>query len=303
MSTGALLASAGWPMTVASVVALVSYVATLRLAVRTQPASAAPPSQASVPVPASGSRGWGGGLLMLGWLAQGVAIAVHAAGLELDPPGTRFGFAPVLSLTVWLVLAVYAIESRVLPLPALQRVLALLGAASVALALVFPGELRPHAGSPWAPIHWVLGIASYGLFGVAVLHAGLLRKAEQRLRLKTGLGAAPALLPQNVHGVFGLPLLRLERLTFRFVEAGFIVLSATILLGGCFAMPWRWDHKTIFSLLSWAVFAGLLAGRHRRGWRGRQATRWLYAGAGLLLLAYVGSRFVLEVLLQRSASG
>ena len=55
----------------------------------------------------------------------------------------------------------------------------------------------------------------------------------------------------------------------------------------------------MLSLLGWAVFGALLAGRHWRGWRGQQATRWLYAGALLLLLAYAGSRFVLEVLLGR----
>jgi ABC-type uncharacterized transport system permease subunit len=61
-----------------------------------------------------------------------------------------------------------------------------------------------------------------------------------------------------------------------------------------------WDHKRVFTLLSWGVFAVLLTGRWRLGWRGRTATRMLYAGSGLLLLAYVGSRFVLEVLLHRS---
>ncbi|MDH3460672.1 MAG: cytochrome c biogenesis protein CcsA, partial [Burkholderiaceae bacterium] len=69
--------------------------------------------------------------------------------------------------------------------------------------------------------------------------------------------------------------------------------------GWSFAAPWRWDHKTVFSTLSWVVFAGLLAGRHAFGWRGRRAMRWLYAGAVLLLLAYAGSRFVWEVVLQR----
>ena len=62
---------------------------------------------------------------------------------------------------------------------------------------------------------------------------------------------------------------------------------------------WRWDHKTVFSLLAWIVFAGLLAGRRAFGWRGPRATGWLYAGAVLLLLAYAGSRFVLEVVLHR----
>ena len=98
----------------------------------------------------------------------------------------------------------------------------------------------------------------------------------------------------------GVPLLRLERLTFRFVAAGFVVLSAAIALGAWFASPWRWDHKAVFSMLGWGVFAGLLAGRRAFGWRGAKAAGWLYAGAALLLLAYVGSRFVLEVLLHRS---
>ena len=97
-----------------------------------------------------------------------------------------------------------------------------------------------------------------------------------------------------------MPLLRLERLTFRFVDAGFVVLSAALLLGAWFANPWRWDHKTVFSMLGWAgVRRRCSSGRHAFGWRGRRATRWLYAGAALLLLAYVGSRFVLEVLLHR----
>ncbi len=295
MNAGWLNASAGWPLTVASAIALLAYAAAVVLASRALPA---PGASAAVAERASNAAALEGSLLTLGWLAQGIAIAVHAAGLDLDPPGTRFGFGPALSVTVWLVLAVYAIESRVLPLPALKRVLALLGGAAVALALAFPGELRPLAGSPWAPIHWVLGIASYGLFGAAVLHAVLLGNAERRLRLKPAAGPALA----DGRGMFGLPLLRLEKLTFRFVDAGFAVLTATVLLGWWFSDPWHWDHKTVFSLLAWVVFAGLIAGRRAFGWRGRRATRWLYAGAGLLLLAYVGSRFVIEVLLHRAGN-
>jgi ABC-type uncharacterized transport system permease subunit len=97
-----------------------------------------------------------------------------------------------------------------------------------------------------------------------------------------------------------MPLLRLERVTFRFVEAGFLVLTLALVLGVITVEHWRWDHKTVFSLLGWAVFAALLGGRVLRGWRGPRATRWLYIGAGLLLLAYVGSRFVLEVVLGRA---
>ena len=69
-----------------------------------------------------------------------------------------------------------------------------------------------------------------------------------------------------------------------------------------YGRAWRLDHKTLFSLLSWAVFAVLLVGRARFGWRGKRAVRVLYVGAALLLLGYAGSRFVMEVLLQRAGS-
>ena len=223
--------------------------------------------------------------LVLAWLTHAAALLIDVAGFGMGAPGARFGFAPALSMTVWLVLGVYMIESRSLPLPGARRVLSALGLVVVLIACLFPGESRPLAGSPWAPLHWVLGLASYGLFGVAVLHAALLNLAERQMRLKK----VPAV------GAMGLPLLRLERLTFQFVAAGVVMLSLAILLGWWFTPHWRWDHKNLLSVLGWLV----LSGRKVFGWRGRRATRWLYLGAGLLLLAYVGSRFVLEVLLQR----
>ncbi len=249
-------------------------------------------SYGSAALAGGGERRWPAVAWQVGWLAHAIALVIDFAGLD-EPPGAgaRFGFAPVLSVTAWLVLTVHAVESRFVPLPRVRRALAVLGAAVVAVALVFPGEPHPMATSPWIPLHWMLGVASYGLFGAAVLHASMLDSADRQLRLKTGPGT----------GLFGIPLLRLERLTFRFVDAGFIVLTATLLLGAWSTEQWRWNHKTVFSLLGWGVFAALIAGRHLWGWRGRRATRWLYAGAVLLLLAYVGYRFVLEVLLHRSA--
>ncbi len=236
--------------------------------------------------------------LALGWLLHALLLVLDIAGWGRDQPGARLGFGPVLSLTVWLVLAVHTVESRFVPLPAVRRVLAFNGAVVVLLAWAFPGEVRP-AVSAWAPLHWVLGVASYALFGAAVLHATMLDSAERRLRTL----ALPGALASGgaARGPMGLPLLRLERLTFRFVEAGFVVLTLALLLGGFTVARWRWDHKWVFSLLGWAVFAALLVGRQWRGWRGRRATRWLYVGAALLLLAYVGSRFVFEVVLGRSA--
>ena len=229
--------------------------------------------------------------LVLGWIAQGIAIVADVVGVGAEVAGARFGFAPALSTTLWLVLAVYELESRFVPLPGVRRKLAWVGVVVVVLAWLYPGQLHLQGASRWLPIHWLLGLASYGLFGVAVLHAAMLDRAERELR------RTPA--ASTLQRGEGVPLLRLERLTFRFVVAGFVVLSATLLFAAGFADPWRWDHKTVFSVLAWIVFGALLVGRYGFGWRGVKATRWLYAGALLLLLGYVGSRFVLEVLLQR----
>lgn len=226
--------------------------------------------------------------LLAAWVLHAAVLAWSLLG---DTP--RFGFAPALSVTAWLVLTVYAVESQLFPQLQARWALAALGGAAVLLALAFPGTPLHVAASPWLPLHWALGIASYGLFAASVVHAWLMMRAERTMR---SAGEAQA----------GLPLLTLERLTFRFAGAGFVLLTATLLAGIFFSevlygRGWRWEHKTVFSVLSWLAFALLLLGRLRFGWRGRKAVRGLYVGALLLLLAYVGSRFVLEVVLGRPA--
>lgn len=228
-------------------------------------------------------------VVWLAWLMHGVLLAWSLFGQE-----PRFGFAPALSVTAWLIAAVYAVESHVYPLLQTRWTLSVLGAIAVLLALSFPGSPLPPTASPWLPLHWALGIASYGLFGAAVVHAWFMTKAEERFRLAA-----------DPHS--GIPLLTIERLTFRFVAAGFLLLTATLLVGVLFgsqlygsAARLKLDHKTAFSVLSWLTFAVLLVGRARFGWRGRRAVRVLYMGSGLLLLAYVGSRFVMEIILGRS---
>jgi len=228
--------------------------------------------------------------LLLAWLLHAIVLAI---GLLGSPP--RFGFAPALSVTAWLVLTVYAVERQLFPQLEARWALAGLGAAAVVLALVFPGTALHPSASPWLPLHLALGVASYGLFAAAVVHAWMMMRAEKQIR-------------QAADPHAGVPLLTLERLTFRFATAGFILLSATLLAGVIFGETLygpghsiKWDHKTVFSILSWLVFALLLLGRARFGWRGRKAVRVLYTGSLLLLLAYAGSRFVLEVVLRRPA--
>jgi ABC-type uncharacterized transport system permease subunit len=207
----------------------------------------------------------------------------------------RFGFAPALSVTAWLMLTFYVLEQHWFPQLRTRWTLSMVGAAVVMVAAAFPGTALHTQTSPWLPLHLALGVASYGLFAAAVVHAWLMTRAEKSMRLGG-----------DTH--VGLPLLTLERLTFRFVSAGFVLLTATLGAGWLFGdslygdqAAWRWDHKTVFSMLAWLTFAVLLVGRSRFGWRGRKAVRVLYIGTGLLLLGYAGSRFVLEVVLGRVA--
>jgi ABC-type uncharacterized transport system permease subunit len=238
------------------------------------------------------------GALLAAWVLHGALLAVGLLGLgQGDASAARFGFGPAVSMTAWLVLTVYAMESRFYPQLHSRTVLAGLGAAAVLLGLFFPGSALHARASLWLPLHWALGIASYGLFAAAVVHAWLMTRSEAQMRLGAAGDASQV----------GLPLMTLERLMFSFVMAGFALLSATLLVGWLFSeslygtgIAWKWNHKTIFSVLSWLAFALLLWGRWQWGWRGKRAVRMLYVGAGLLLLAYVGSRFVLEVILQRA---
>jgi ABC-type uncharacterized transport system permease subunit len=241
-------------------------------------------------------------LLIAAWLFHGVLIIWTLLGGS----ALRFGFAPALSVTVWLMLTVYLIESSRYPQMRALRVhtairwaMAAGGVAVVGLALIFPGGRLPATTSPLLPLHWALGIAAYGLFAAAVVHALILSRTEARMRHIT-------LTAPQMQGT--LPLLTQERLMFSFVRAGFVLLTLTLAAGilfgeqlyGAAHLGWRWDHKRVFTALSWLIFAALLIGRWRFGWRGRRALHMLYAGAVFLLLGYVGSRFVLEVLLHRT---
>ena len=227
------------------------------------------------------------------WLAWVLHAFTLVMGLWGETP--RFGFAPALSVTVWWVLTAYAVESQYFPQLKARWAMAALGGAAVALAWYFPGKPLQVSASIWLPLHWALGIASYGMFAAAVVHAALMTSAEIEIR-------------KGNENQSGLPLLTLERLMFRFVLLGFILLTLTLIAGivfgeqlyGAAGAEWKWDHKTVFSIMSWLTFGALLVGRLQFGWRGRRAVRVLYIGSAFLLFSYAGSRFVLEVILGRT---
>jgi ABC-type uncharacterized transport system permease subunit len=191
----------------------------------------------------------------------------------------------------------YWIESFYARMEGLQVLGLPIAAVCVLLpALVPEHHLLVNANSPAFRVHILVAMLAYSLFTLAALHALLMAAVEKRLHS----GKLPPLLA-------GLPpLLTMETLLFRLIHVGFVLLTITLISGvlfseNLFGRALRFDHKSVFAIASWLIFAALLIGRHLRGWRGRHALRWTLAGFAALLLAYVGSRFVLEVVLGRVA--
>jgi ABC-type uncharacterized transport system permease subunit len=135
---------------------------------------------------------------------------------------------------------------------------------------------------------------AYSLLTLAALHAMLMAVAERQLH-SGRISRTVASLP---------PLMTMETLLFRLIAIAFVLLTLTLGSGivfseSLFGQAFRLDHKTVFAIISWLLFGALLFGRRVWGWRGRVALRWTLAGFIALLLAYMGSRFVVEVLLGR----
>jgi ABC-type uncharacterized transport system permease subunit len=241
--------------------------------------------------PTSGLKGWERAAILLPLALHGWLLYDGIFSREL-----RFGFAQALSVMMFLGVAVYWIENLLYSLEGMLPLVLPLAAVAAPLPALFPGlaSSGAHAQATEFRLHLALAMIAYGLFVIALLHATLMAVAERQLHRK-GAVAFPNLPP----------LLTLEALLFRMIGAAFVFLTLTLLTGIAFSetlfgRALRFDHKTVFALLSWLVFGLLLVGRWRYGWRGRTALRWTLAGFVLLILAYVGSRFVLEVLLGRS---
>ena len=239
----------------------------------------------------TGLRAWERAALLVPLALHGWLLYEGIFSREL-----RFGFAQALSVMMFLGVAVYWVESLFYQVEGMQPLVLPLAAAAAPLPAIFPGLASSgvHAQAAEFKLHLALAMIAYGLFVIALLHATLMAVAERQLHRK-GTVAFPNLPP----------LLTLESLLFRMIGAAFVFLTLTLITGIAFSetlfgRALRFDHKTVFALLSWLTFGWLLAGRWRYGWRGRTALRWTLSGFVMLLLAYVGSRFVLEVLLARA---
>lgn len=228
-----------------------------------------------------------------------VALVLHGIVLYRAvnvPEGLDLGVANAVSLLVWLTVAIYWLASL-----AFERIGAMLGlmapAAAVAVLLqaALPGQhVVKYAGDPLFTLHFAIAMLGYSLFTVATVHAIVMLAEEKWLHR----GVLPPFLRALP------PLLEMEALLFRILLAAFVMLTLTVVTGVFFSeqlfhKPFKANHKTIFAFISWLIFGALLWGHYFRGWRGKRAVRWTLAGFVSLLLAYVGSKVVLELILQR----
>ncbi|MBV5344847.1 MAG: cytochrome c biogenesis protein CcsA, partial [Rhodoferax sp.] len=177
----------------------------------------------------------------------------------------------------------------------LQPMVLPLAAACSLLPGFFPSVHQVAHASAWGfQLHFIAAMLAYSLFTLSALHAVFMSFAERKLHQRT-LTKSLASLP---------PILTMEAVLFRMIVIAFTLLTLALGSGALFSeaifgKTMILDHKTLFAFVSWGIFAALLIGRHAYGWRGRIALRWTLAGFMVLLLAYIGSRFVAEVVLGR----
>ncbi len=229
------------------------------------------------------------GLAIHGWLLyQDIFGADFGSGLNL-------GFFNALSLIFWLTVLVYWFANLKHQLQSLQAFV-LPPAALFALlpALTSTNHFIPQAAQPLFIAHIGIALLAYSLFTFAALHALLMTIAERSLHNKPTLIKLPSFPP----------LMVMESLLFRVITIGFVLLTFTLISGMLFSeeifgKPMQFTHKVVFSFASWVIYGWLLFGRYQYGWRGKKAINLTLIGFVLLLLAYVGSKFILQVLLGR----
>jgi len=233
-----------------------------------------------------------------------IAIVLHGVGLHqlmLSGTGLVLGWALALSAAIWLGLVVFWLENLIVGIDSLLLVLLPTATIGSILAGIFPrGVVVVHAGDDWLRMHLTIALVGYGLMIVAAVQAMMMTALERQLHRPVQGASERSWWSRALDAM--PPLLMQERLLFRLILVGFIALTLTVASGAIVSLrlhgsAFPLDHKTIFTLSSWITFGVLLAGRRLYGWRGRIALRWALTGFAFLLLAYTGTRFVLEVLL------
>jgi ABC-type uncharacterized transport system permease subunit len=235
-------------------------------------------------------RGWRG-------FACWLAAALHGAALWegfFAATGVDFGFFNVMALAALLVVLLALLNALGKRGDRLGLVVFPLAAILLGLKLLLLASPHPlHETSLPMQAHILASLLAFSLLNIAAAQALLLAAQDWQLRRKHPLPLLRAL--PSVQGM--------ERLLFQLIAAGFTLLSLSLLTGLAYVedlFAQHLAHKTVLSILAWLVFALLLGGRFYYGWRGQTAIRWTLVGFATLLLAYFGSKMVLELILHRT---
>lgn len=225
------------------------------------------------------------------------AVCTHGALLYqavITDAGLSLGFFNATSLTAWVIALFLLVATLSKPVDNLGIFVLPLAAFTIVMTLLYPSDrVRLEETNFGVEVHIVLSILAASLIIIAAFQAMLLAYQERHLRQKRP-GRLISRLP---------PMQTQESLLFQMIGLGFFLLSLSLVSGMMFLRDMfaqHLVHKTILSIFAWLVFAVLLWGRWRYGWRGRKAIRWSLAGVFTLLLAYFGSKLVLELVLGRS---
>jgi ABC-type uncharacterized transport system permease subunit len=223
-----------------------------------------------------------------------IAVLLHGVALYpllITATGMNLGFFNAASLVGWLAALLLLASSLRQPLENLGIVLLPMAALTIALMFAYPAQHVVREAIHWQlDLHIMLSILAYSLLVIAALQAILLAIQDHQLRNRHPAGLIRALPP----------LQTMETLLIQLIATGFTLLSLALLTGLFFLediFAQHLVHKTVLSIVAWSVFAILLWGHWRFGWRGRTAIRWTLGGFLFLMLAYFGSKLVLELLL------
>ena len=240
------------------------------------------------------------GAARLGLLSLALgAVLLHGLILYhglVRPGGLDLGLSNALSLVAWTVSLLFVLAALNRPIESLGVLILPLAAAILVLGWLWPGgRTGTLPASPLLSAHIVISLLAYSLLSIAVIQSLMLAVQERALRSHQPHGMLRALPPLET----------MEGLMFQMIAVGFLLLTLTLVSGVVFSeelfgRPLRFTHHVVLSLTAWVVFGVLLLGHWRFGWRGRIALRWTLSGFILLVLAYFGSKFVLEVLLGRA---
>ena len=230
--------------------------------------------------------------LMLGL----AAVLIH--GLILYPAiltgsGLNLGIFYAASLVAMTTSLLLLLASFIEPVENLGIPVFVVAALCIGLTMIFPDpHIVTNAASWQLDSHILASLLAYSILGLAVLQALLLAIQDSHLRNRTPGGFIRSLPP----------LQTMESLLFQMIATGFTLLTLALVTGVLFLediFAQHLVHKTVLSIIAWVVFAILLWGRWRFGWRGRVAIRWTIGGFIFLMLAYFGSKFVLELIINR----